>query len=188
LAIIGLANAYGLEFIFCRAIAPLAYDSLCPRPWLVLTDAPSASQRVTVLAGACRAQNACFMKRQPRYFWIVRHSDRRTQPTRNHANGPETALGDMTAGGVISPNRSFGQCRHSNRWYARSMDILVETPISCPFPYLVALRSTYPANRPEMLSASSLSWGLRDGPAFALCSVSRAHDDHQNFNFLFRLR
>jgi len=55
------------------------------------------------------------------------------------------------------------------------------------FPAFVALHSTYPANRPRMLSTSTLSWGLQDGPAFALRSISR-HDDHQNFNFLFRLR
>jgi hypothetical protein len=30
----------------------------------VLTDAPSASQRMTILAGACRARNACFTKGQ----------------------------------------------------------------------------------------------------------------------------
>ena len=38
----------------------------------------------------------------------------------------------------------------------------------------VALRSTHPANRPGMLSTPTLSWCLRDGPAFALRSVSRA--------------
>lgn len=42
------------------------------------------------------------------------------------------------------------------------------------FPAFVALRSTYPANRPRMLSTSTLGGGLRDGPAFALRSVSRA--------------
>ena len=54
-------------------------------------------------------------------------------------------------------------------------EILVETPVSYSlFPAFIALRSTYPANRPRMLSTSTLSWGLRDGPAFALRSVSRA--------------
>jgi len=39
----------------------------------------------------------------------------------------------------------------------------------------IALRSTHPANRPRMLSTSTLSWGLRDGPAFALRSVSTSY-------------
>src|ERR1035441_4749763 len=42
------------------------------------------------------------------------------------------------------------------------------------FPAFVALRSTYPTNRPRMPSTSTRSWGLRDGPAFDLRSVSRA--------------
>jgi hypothetical protein len=40
------------------------------------------------------------------------------------------------------------------------------------FPAFVALRSTYPANRPRMLSTSTLSRGIRDGPAFTF-SISR---------------
>jgi hypothetical protein len=48
------------------------------------------------------------------------------------------------------------------------------------------LRSTYPANRPRMLSTSTAGQSRMD---LRLLYVQYlAHDDHQNFNFLFRLR
>jgi hypothetical protein len=67
-------------------------------------------------------------------------------------------------------------------------EILVETPVSYSlFPAVVALRSTHPANRSRMLSTSPLA-GISGIDPRLLHVQYLAHDEHQNFNFLFRLR
>jgi hypothetical protein len=65
----------------------------------------------------------------------------------------------------------------------------VETPVSySPFPAFVALRSTYPTKIVQECLKLPPVAGVSGMDLHSLHVQYLAHDDHQNFNFLFRLR